>query len=170
MRKIAFLLILMVSSIASFSQKELIKVTDLLKIKTINGISVSNDGKKVAYVVTSTIPDEKNNDEYNYQSQIWMASLDGNTLPRQLTFSKEGASQPAWSPDGNTLAFVRSVDGTAQLFLLPLNGGEPVQLTTGKGASGPVWSPDGKKIAFTSSFNLKDFVNDTIHNKTGGLS
>ncbi|MFN5932189.1 MAG: S9 family peptidase [Sphingobacteriales bacterium] len=169
MRKIAFLLILMVSSIASFSQKELIKVTDLLKIKTINGISVSNDGKKVAYVVTSTIPDEKNNDEYNYQSQIWMASLDGNTLPRQLTFSKEGASQPAWSPDGNTLAFVRSVDGTAQLFLLPLNGGEPVQLTTGKGASGPVWSPDGKKIAFTSSFNLKDFVNDTIHNKTGGL-
>ena len=169
MRKYYCLLLVMLLGISSYAQKQKINVTDLLKIKTMSGVTLSDDGKKAAFVITSAIPDEKNADEHNYQSQIWMSNLDG-SAPRQLTFAKEGASQPAWSPDGNTLAFVRSVDGTSQIFLLSLTGGEPMQLTTAKsGASGPVWSPDGKRIAFTSSFNLKDFVNDTINNPKGLL-
>jgi len=149
---------------------EAMKVTDLLKIRSIRDVTLSNDGKKVAFTVTSIIPDEKKAEEYIYQSQIWMASTDGLGEPRQLTHAKEGASQPAWSPDGNSLAFVRPVDGNSQIFLLQFNGGEPVQLTAGKpGASGPVWSPDGKTIAYTASFNLLEFVNDTTHNPARSL-
>jgi dipeptidyl aminopeptidase/acylaminoacyl peptidase len=131
-----------------------------LKVSSAGSIALTEDGKKIAYVVTSIVSDEKNTDEYNYQTQIWIANSDGTGVPRQVTFSKEGASQPVWSPDGNTLAFVRPVDGNSQIFLLSLNGGEPLQLTTiNKGASGPVWSPDGKQVAFVSSFSLREYVN-----------
>ena len=172
MRFYGCLLFLLLLSVSGISQQGTspITVTDLLKIKNISGVTVSDDGKKVAYVVTSIVPDDKNPDEHSYQSQLWMTTLDGTSAPRPLTFAREGAAQPAWSPDGSTLAFVRTTDGTPQLFLLHLNGGEPVQLTTGKsGASGPVWSPDGKRIAFTSSFNLKDYINDTLLNTAGSL-
>lgn len=172
MRIYGCLLFLLLLSVSGISQQGTapITVTDLLKIKNISGVTVSDDGKKVAYVVTSIVSDDKNPDEHSYQSQIWMTTLDGTSAPRPLTFAREGAAQPAWSPDGSTLAFVRTADGTPQLFLLYLNGGEPVQLTTGKsGASGPVWSPDGKRIAYTSSFNLKDYINDTLLNIAGSL-
>ncbi len=159
-----------VFTITSFAQKgtDPIKVSDLLKISSVGTVALTEDGKKVAYVVTSIIPDEKNADEFNYQSQIWMANTDGMSMPRQVTFAREGASQPAWSPDGNMLAFVRTVDGNSQIFLLSLSGGEPIQLTTAKrGATGPVWSPDGKRIAFVSSFSLREYINDTVYNKSG---
>ncbi|HSF44365.1 MAG TPA: hypothetical protein VLA58_00090, partial [Chitinophagaceae bacterium] len=157
-------------SISAQTGTELIKVTDLLKINAIGGISLTEDGKKIAYVVTSVVQDDKTPEEYNYQSQIWIANSDGTGTPRQVTFSKEGASQPAWSPDGSSLAFVRSVDGNPQIFLLYLNGGEPSQLTNMKrGASSPLWSPDGKQVAFTTSFSLKEYVNDTLYNRNGDL-
>lgn len=157
-------------SISAQNGTELIKVTDLLKINAIGGISLSDDGKRIAYVVTSILQDEKIPEEYNYQSQIWIANSDGTGTPRQVTFAKEGASQPAWCPDGNSLAFVRSVDGNSQIFLLYLNGGEPTQITNSKrGASSPVWSPDGKQIAFISSFSLKEYVNDSLYNRNGDL-
>ena len=157
-------------SISAQNGTEPVKVTDLLKINAIGGISLTEDGKKIAYVVTSIVQDEKTPEEYNYQSQIWIANSDGTGTPRQVTFSKEGASQPVWSPDGSSLAFVRSVDGNPQIFLLYLNGGEPTQITNSKrGASSPVWSPDGKQIAFVSSFSLKEYVNDTLYNRNGDL-
>src|SRR5205085_12275707 len=64
-------------------------------------------------------------------------------------------SQPRWSPDGRTLAFVRGAESKPpQIHLLPMGGGEATVLTRLKGgASNPSWSPDGKRIAFASSTN-----------------
>src|SRR5215207_8749282 len=49
----------------------------------------------------------------------------------QLTAGAEGESSPRWSPDGGSLAFIakRSGDDVAQLYLLPVAGGEAVRLT-----------------------------------------
>ncbi|MBS1935904.1 MAG: S9 family peptidase, partial [Bacteroidetes bacterium] len=86
--------------------------------------------------------------------------------PKELTV-KESSSQPAWSPDGKKLAFVRAVDGKPQVFLLSFDGGEPIQLTHYKyGAGTPKWSPDGKEILFSSNINLKDLVKDSLLNPT----
>jgi Tol biopolymer transport system component len=111
----------------SFAQKgtEPINVTDLLQVKAITSVKLTNDGKRAAYSVVSVIPDEKIPDDFVYQSQLWILNTDGTSAPSQITFAKEGASQPAWSPDGNTLAFVRNADGKPQVFLLSLSGGEP---------------------------------------------
>lgn len=145
--------------------KEPVKVTDLLEIKTAGNVTLTNDGKKVAYTVTSIIGDEKNAGEYKYQGQIWIAQTGGSMPQQQFTTSAEGAGQPAFSPDGNQLAFVRPVEGVPQIFIAQMSGGEPFQLTKlAYGASGPVWSPNGKSIAFTSSIPLRTYLNDSLLN------
>jgi dipeptidyl aminopeptidase/acylaminoacyl peptidase len=144
--------------------KQPVAVTDMLKIQSIGHVTLSPDGSKAAFTVTTI---EKNNDsklDYKYVTQIWMVSTDGASAPKQLT-TRESASQPAWSPDGRQLAFVRAVDGKSQIFLLSLDGGEGVQLTKFKyGASSPKWRPDGKQILFAAYIPMADLLKDSILN------
>ncbi|MEU9171878.1 cell wall-binding repeat-containing protein [Streptomyces sp. NPDC048420] len=60
------------------------------------------------------------------------------------------AEQPAYSPDGTQLAFVRKdTDGKLQVFTAKADGTEVKQVTTGPGyAVNPSWSPTGKRIVF----------------------
>lgn len=74
-----------------------------------------------------------------------------------MTTSQEGGTKPAWSPDGKQLAFTRYVEEKSQIFILSMEGGEPVQLTTFKyGANNPKWSPDGKKYYSHPVFHYKN--------------
>jgi dipeptidyl aminopeptidase/acylaminoacyl peptidase len=146
------------------NDKELVKVTDMLKIKSINGVNISRDGNKAVFTVTVIEPDGDSKLEYKYVNQVWIVATDGSSAPRQLT-TKESSSQASWSPDGKQLAFVRLADGKPQLFLLALDGGEAVQLTKYKyGAGTPKWSPDGKQILFSSNIPLKDLLKDSSLN------
>jgi dipeptidyl aminopeptidase/acylaminoacyl peptidase len=70
-----------------------------------------------------------------------------------LTIEQAAAIEPAreyrLSPDGRRLAFTAEAAGARQIFLMPVRGGYPEQLTaTEKSASDPQWSPDGRRIAF----------------------
>jgi len=54
-------------------------------------------------------------------------------------------------PDGKQVAFVSDRSGSAQVWLLPLDGGEARQLTKLPiDVSEPIWSPLGDKIAFAA--------------------
>lgn len=166
MRKfLGFLLPVLIIQL-SFAQKgnDLIKVTDMLKIKTIAAVTVTDDGSKAAFTVTSIEPDDTKTD-YKYVSQVYMINTDGTASPKQLTFSKEGSTQPAWSPDGKQLAFVRNVETKPQVFILQMDGGEAMQLTRNKyGAANPKWSPDGKQILYSSTISLSDLLKDSVLN------
>lgn len=166
MRKLMVFLIIFLPAIVSFSQngKEPVKVTDMLKIKSIAGVNMSKDGSKAVFTVTSIEPDGDNKLEHKYVNHVWMVNTDGHSYPKQLT-AKENSSQPVFSPDGKQIAFVRSVDGKSQIFLLPLDGGEAMQLTKFKyGAGSPKWSPDGKQILFAASIPFKELLKDSLLN------
>jgi dipeptidyl aminopeptidase/acylaminoacyl peptidase len=150
--------------------KDPILVTDLIQIKTVSNVEMSNDGTKAAFTVTSIVPDEVSKSDYKYSTQIYSVLTSGSEAPIQLTTAKEGASQPAWSPDGTKLAFVRAVDGKSQVFILSLKGGEPQQITKHKyGASNPKWSEDGKKILFSASIPLNDLLKDSVINSASAI-
>ncbi len=104
-------------------------------------------GKRIAYVHSS--PEEEGR---SYINSIWVThSLTGK--PRQFTTGGKGGDHtPRWSPDGKKLAFISSRSGKPQVYIIPLNGGEAIPLTSMKnGAGAPVWSPDSKTMAFVSS-------------------
>jgi dipeptidyl aminopeptidase/acylaminoacyl peptidase len=169
MNKFLLLLGFLATTPALFAQnnKEPVKVTDLLKIRSVGEIKLNKDGTQAAYTVTSIEPDadpKASKWDYKYNTQIYRVITDGSAAPKQLTV-KDNASQPAWSPDGRQLAFVRAVDSKPQIFLLSFDGGEPIQFTHFRyGASSPKWSPDGKEILFSARIGLKELVKDSTLN------
>ena len=75
------------------------------------------------------------------------------TVPRRLTVEQAAAIEPPrefrLSPDGRRVAFTAEAAGARQIFVMPVRGGYPEQLTaTEKPVSDPQWSPDGRRIAF----------------------
>ncbi len=69
---------------------------------------------------------------------------------------------PAWSPDGRTIAYFSDASGEYQLILQPQSGeGEPVTIALGDRPSmysSPVWSPDSKKIAYDDAHSAVWYV------------
>ncbi len=164
MKKFLLSVVLFISLSIVYAQNgtQKIVVTDLLKINQIGSVAISPDGTQVLYIVNSTVPDPSNKLEYQYRSHIYLKNLKTNTPAIALTRGNVSTSQPAWSPDGKTIAFVRAIGGRSQIFLLSMNGGEPLQLTNETyGASGPQWSPNGKSILFSTSFSLEDLLKDS---------
>jgi dipeptidyl aminopeptidase/acylaminoacyl peptidase len=167
MRKLFILFLVCLLTDVADAQKgnDLIKVTDMLKIKQAGSVTLTNDGSKAAFTVNSIVPDPANKLDYKYNTQIYFIYTDGNSPAKQLTTSKESSGQPAWSPNGKQLAFVRVVDTKPQVFILSMDGGEPFQLTNYiQGASNPKWSPDGKRIVFSSGISLQELLKDSILN------
>ena len=168
MKKIIFGLLIPFFGLSQ-NKGNLIKITDMLKIKQMNGLSISPDGNKVVFVVNSIEPEGESKLEFKYNNQLYIAPTDGSSAPNPLT-NKESAGQPTWSPNGKQLAFVRAVEGKPQIFLLSFDGGEPIQLTKFKyGAGAPKWSPDGKMVLFTASVPLKDLLKDSLLNPSKAL-
>ena len=58
-------------------------------------------------------------------------------------------SRPAFSPDGNQIAFVLRNTNSPGIYTILVSGGKPLRLTSGSQDDHPRWSPDGREIAFT---------------------
>jgi dipeptidyl aminopeptidase/acylaminoacyl peptidase len=132
--------------------KRSITDVDLYSFQWIANPQISPDGAKVVYTLVKTTPKHD-----NYETSLWIIPSAGGPA-RQITSSTRD-SLPRWSPDGKTVAFVRSTEKDGgQIYLLPMDGGEARPLTQmPKGAGEPLWSPDGHSIAFSSTTLTKDF-------------
>ena len=61
---------------------------------------------------------------------------------------------PAWSPDGQRLAYVSFETGRSAIYIQDVGTARRTRVASFKGInSAPAWSPDGRKLAFTSSKN-----------------
>src|SRR5438094_167930 len=147
-------------------------IVDLLNLPRLGDPEISPDGRTVLF--TRGDADWKADRRVTH---VWRVSTDGGQ-PLQLTFGTESESSPRWAPDGKTIAFTakRGDNEFAQLYLLPIDGGEARQLTTHANAdgSGAVRltnngvpetnarvSPDDSRVLFISQANARF---DTYYN------
>lgn len=124
-----------------------VKPHQLDLMTTVSTPTVDPSGS-VAVVATS----RANYDTDSYTGQLWQIALDGSSAPRRITRGKSD-SEPQFSPDGETIAFLRpDAKGRPQLALMDARGGEPLVITNRTfGVSSFVWSADSGSIAFTST-------------------
>jgi dipeptidyl aminopeptidase/acylaminoacyl peptidase len=120
-----------------------ITAEDYFAFNTISDPRLSPDGKWVAYTVTRI--DQTAN---RRMARIWLVAADGNQQPRPLTAESVSSNNPRWSPDGKHLAFLSTRDGNkAQLWMLPLAGGEALKITNLDGGISAIeWSPDSTRV------------------------
>ena len=150
---------------------------DLFSVRLVGDPQASPDGARVAYVVTRL--DRAADD---YKAAIWLVPTTGGE-PTQLTSGAARDTSPRWSPDGAAIAFVSNRTPTItppppveraatsgqtpkpatpdkpknQIWIIPVTGGEPRQLTNQRdGAASPTWSPDGRTVAFLATTGADD--------------
>ena len=83
---------------------------------------------------------------------IVVTSRDGGDVRVVREFSTEHDNDGLGvSPNGRDVAFIAPApDGFFQVFRMPIDGGEPRQVTTDpSNKTQPAWSPDGRRLAFT---------------------
>lgn len=110
----------------------------------VSSFAWSPDGSQIAYTVESSEPGGR------ATSDIWVMDLNG-SQPWALT-TDGFSNQPAWSPRGDEIAFVRHSEDyrSSDVYLVSSNGVAVWRLTdTPQRESEPAWSPDGSQLVFT---------------------
>lgn len=81
---------------------------------------------------------------YTRRGAVYIAST-ATRRARRLT----GGRDPAWSPDGHSLAFIRVAGRTASIRTIGVDGSRERRIAGVKpDTTGLAWSPDGRHIAF----------------------
>ena len=99
---------------------------------------------RIAYVTAEGRPPSQ-------RYRLVVADADGFN-PRTVTESTEPIMSPAWSPDGESLAYVSFENKVSAIYLQRLASGERRRVSARAGINGaPAFSPDGRKLAITLS-------------------
>ena len=87
---------------------------------------------------------------FEFAGEIWTVARDGG-VARRLVAGQGRNGQPVFSPDGSLIAFTGTYDQNADVYVVPVAGGQPTRLTYHPGPDEAVgWTPDGKAILFRS--------------------
>jgi dipeptidyl aminopeptidase/acylaminoacyl peptidase len=126
--------------------------SDLSRLRSVGGVALSPDGKRIAYTVTML--DEPGRP----YGQLWIIDLATQKSTR-VGGDKDRAGGPLWSPDGKWLAFFGRLGDKHGLLMAKPDGSDVTVLASPEGTNSPLpgignevtWSPDGKQLTFISS-------------------
>lgn len=103
----------------------------------------SPNGSKIAFIAVR-----------DGQHKVWTIDTDGSNLT-QVTTGGGFEMTPAFSPDGQKIAYTRYNAANAQLgddiMIVSASGGTPTRLALPGDQRTPAWSPDGSLIAFSGT-------------------
>lgn len=75
-----------------------------------------------------------------------------NIRPQLLVNRSRETTAPAWSPDGDKIAYTSNTEGTRQIFVYDLRKREELQITTGPGhKENPTWAPNSLHLAYNGA-------------------
>ncbi|HEV2533385.1 S9 family peptidase [Phenylobacterium sp.] len=119
---------------------------DLPRIVRITDPQISPDGRSVAMVVARA-----NMTDDRWDSELELVDIATKQV-QVLTHGRLGVGSPRWSPTGDKIAFLaQDAAKKAQVFILPMTGGDARQLTHSKTAiSLLAWRPDGAALAYAA--------------------
>jgi Tol biopolymer transport system component len=116
------------------------------------GTRIAFSRVEISSMFASASSSARSNPDSSDENGIYTIRVDGTGL-RQLT-DEAHDEYPAWSPDGETIAFGRLTKHAGWIYTVNPDGGGLSKLTDpprDSWDSQPSWSPDGTKIAFTRS-------------------
>jgi dipeptidyl aminopeptidase/acylaminoacyl peptidase len=137
---------------------------DVMEMRSVSAGQLSPDGGRVVYTVG--VPHWKSGKVY---TDIFVGDAATGRI-RQMTFTRDkNETAPQWARDGRAFAFLSDREGSQQLYLMSVEGGEARKLTDAKdGVQAFVFSHDGKWLAFSAGkvedrqLSLIDLVSEDL--------
>ncbi len=147
MKRVALTALLAITLLAgsALAGKNPLSFEDLFGMKRLSDLQVSPDGRWAAVVQA-----EFDIDANKSTTDIWLVSLTKGER-RRLTTSPARDWHPRWIAGGKELVFLSTRSGDSQIWKIPLDGGEAVQVTNlYSGVDSFAWSADGSFILFAA--------------------
>ncbi len=114
---------------------------EVISLRGVGGVTISADGRNVAFTIQTT--DWLEN---RYDNEIWLSKNGGKPFQATNTF-KSSSNSPAFSPDGNWIAFLADRGNKTQIHVMRMDGGEARVVTKEEeGISSFEWHPSGTKF------------------------
>jgi len=119
-----------------------VELNTAFAIRNNNDHVLSFDGRMLA--ISHHVAEEQN------QSNVFTLPVQGGT-PKRVT-TRGPSYLHGWSPDGKFLIFTGGRNGEFDIYKIPVDGGDEINLTKSPGLDdGPEYTPDGKYIYFNST-------------------
>jgi len=100
--------------------------------------AISRDGSRIVFAST----------QHRSTADLYTKAVGGRTIT-QLTNDPAEDGTPEISPDGTRVAFASNRNGNWDIFVMPITGGKPVQITSDLSDElHPSWSSDGNSLVF----------------------